>query len=60
MAKVDKCSSFWGILDSYSKVVWAAVGTLLLVGILCAAAHMHGGCKAKWCCKQSSQVEQQK
>ena len=45
---------FRGFLDLYTKIVWALVATVLLVGILCAGAHMHGckgGCLKQGCPK---------
>ncbi len=45
-------------LDLYTKIVWAAVATVLLLGILCAGAHMHG-CKSG-CLKQGCPKVQKK
>ena len=43
-----KSGKFEGFLSIYSKVIWALVGTVLLLGLLCASAHMHCGKGVCW------------
>ena len=46
-----KGGGFEGFLNIYTKAVWAIVGTLLVLGLLCATFHMHKGCDWPKCPK---------
>lgn len=51
---------FEGFLNVYTKIVWAVVGTILALGLLCATVNMHKMGGGWYCWKKECPMEAQK